>query len=378
MGIATDKYAGAAREMLALYEESERRMIKAITNRLARGINDIGWTERKYAEIIAMRTELQIMLADLEMNRGRLVNEAIIDAYTGAAEAFRQDAATHPNPYVKALDMGGNSGKAAAIIADLTERLDAADRTILRKANDAFVDIIGRTTALVANGTITYRQAVQEEVENFAARGITSFVDAAGRNWEMSTYAEMATLTAIERATREGYVNTMQDYGYDLAIISAHAGACPLCVAWEDVIISVSGNNRDYPSLSDAENGGCFHPRCLHFISTYYEGITEGGRNAPREVQPPSEAYSARAEKRNLERLERQWKRKMEAAITPQAERRAYAFVRDYQQKIRETIAAYNANTPESVDRLMRDHSHEGGRVKLSPEARELPPVKVR
>lgn len=367
MGISTDTFAASAREMLKLYEESERRLIKLLSERLAQGVDLPVWAQRKYAEARQMRQELEKLLADLARQRGKLVNEAIIDAYTGASEAYRREGAQE-NPYAAALDMGGNSAKAASIISDLTERLDAADRTILRRADDAYADIVARSTALVANGTITLRQAVAEELDDFARQGISSFIDSAGRAWDMSTYAEMATLTAIERATREGYINTMKEYGHDLAVISSHAGACPLCVAWEDVIISVSGDNKDYPSLADAEAGGCFHPRCLHVISTYYEDITPGGKNAPAPVREPSEAYSARQQKRYYERQVRAWKRRMSAAIDRDDERKALAHARQYQAKIRDLIDSYNARTPGSADQLMRDWSHEGARAVLSKQ----------
>mgnify|MGYP000772367148 FL=1 len=169
---------------------------------------------------------------------------------------------------------------------------------ILRQANDAYADIVGRASARVATGTITVRDAVKDELKNFADRGISSFVDKAGRHWEMSTYAEMATLTAIERATVEGYTETMRSYGFDLAVISSHAGACPLCAAWEGVVVSVSGESHEYPSLEEAENDGVFHPRCLHHLSTYYEGISRDVRSAPRTVQEPSSGYSARMHQR--------------------------------------------------------------------------------
>lgn len=186
----------------------------------------------------------------------------------------------------------------------------------------------------------------------------------------MSTYAEMATLTAIERATIQGYTDTMQAYGFDLAVISGHMGACPLCAAWEGVIISVSGNDRDHPSLSDAEGAGVFHPRCLHHLSTYYEGITKNTRNKPRKVMPPSVEYSTRQRQRALERKIRLWKRRMAAAITPQDERAAYAHVRRYQADIRQLIG-------ESEEWLPRKYWREGGSVRLSAAAKKLRPVSL-
>lgn len=133
----------------------------------------------------------------------------------------------------------------------------------------------------------------------------------------MSTYAEMATLTAIERATLEGYVDTMQMYGYDLAMISSHAGACPLCVAWEDVVVSVSGESGEYPSLDSAIADGVFHPRCLHYISTYYPGVSRGGKSKPEKVREPTAEYSVRQHQRYYERQTREWKRRMAVSETP-------------------------------------------------------------
>lgn len=109
----------------------------------------------------------------------------------------------------------------------------------------------------------------------------------------MGTYAEMATLTAISRATLEGYTDTMQNYGYDLAIISSHEDACPICAAWQGVVVSVSGRDRRHLSLDDARDAGVFHPRCLHHISIYREGITHGeARDRPRPVQDAGGGYT--------------------------------------------------------------------------------------
>lgn len=373
MAISTDSYTALAADMLKLYEESERRLIETVKARLLKGIDTPGWAEKKLAEVQKTRAELQEIVEQLEKDRMQMVGEMINTAYEGSVDGFILEARQAGT--VKDLDLSGNATKAAQIIADVNNRMDAADRTILRRCNDAYADIVAHSTALVANGTITLREAVNQELQAFAAKGISSFTDAAGRTWDMATYAEMATLTGIERATREGYLNTMQEYGYDLAIISAHAGACPLCEAWQDVIISVSGTNRDYPSLADAENGGCFHPRCLHHISTYYEGITTGGKTQPRMVLPPSEEYSKRQEKRALERSVRLWKRRMSAAADPATERKAYGYVRAYQGKIRALIDDYNRRIPESHDMLMRAWSHEGARAVLSPDAAKLRPV---
>lgn len=376
MPIAVSAYERLAGEMLEVYEQAELKMLGRVQARLAKGITRPGWTERKYGEVMSVRQELSKMVGGLASKRKQMTAQFISDAYSESAKAFLDEAESFTD-WAGITSISPNSAKVAMILSELDEALDAADRVILRQANDIYADVVGRATSLAATGTISVRDAVASELRTFANRGITSFVDKAGRRWEMSTYAEMATLTALEKATIEGYTDTMQAYGFDLAVISEHVGACPLCAAWQGVIISVSGNDSNYPSLADAEASGVFHPRCLHHISTYYEGISKNTRNKPREVEPPSVSYSTRAKQRQYETQVRKWKRRMTVADTPEDERIAYAHVRKYQAQIRSLLSEYNIATDPKKDWLPRKYWREGGEVRLSAAAKKLPPVKL-
>ena len=373
MSISTTQYLEVAERMRQIYEDAEMRMTDAIAGRAARGYDATGWQAEKLAEVQDVRKELEKAVSDLRHSRGE-ISAAVQKAYEDAGLRCKTDIAA----FTDALGISHinvNTQKVAAILQELNGSVSAMDRVILRQAQDAYSEVIGNASALMATGTVTRQQAVSQALDDFAKRGITGFVDKSGRRWDMTNYAEMATLTAIERATRYGYMDTMQAYGYDLAIISSHAGACELCVAWEDVVISVSGNNHDYPSLSDAEGGGCFHPRCLHDISVYYGDLDRrNGKDHPESVKEPSAAYSARVSQRALERSVRQAKREMRVAQAvgdPQAERKAYAKVRKGQERIRALRNDYNSSTPYSKDWLPRQYSREGGRVVLSPKAKK-------
>lgn len=373
MPVTVSQYDHLASEILTLYEEAENIMINRIAKSMQKGLTSSSWAIQKYSEVHNVRKSMQATVEKLTRERSAITDAYIRKSYGDASMSFVRETKKVASDFGIA-GLSPNSRKALAIIADLNNTLNVADRLIVRKAVDAYSDIVARSSALVASGTITLREAVQRELNAFAEKGISSFVDKNGRSWEMSTYAEMATLTAIERASLYGYVDTMQEYGYDLAIISSHGGACPLCVAWEDVIISVSGHNTDYPSLDDAMADGVFHPRCLHHISTYYEGVTRHGRSHPREVEQSSPGYSARQHQRQYERKVRQWKRRMSAALTPEEEREAYAHVRRFQAKLRRLRTTYNATSSET---LPRKYWREGGLVKLSPEAKRLKPVRL-
>ena len=84
----------------------------------------------------------------------------------------------------------------AALLRDLSGRLGATDLRILRATSDVYRQVIARVTAQGLAGEYTRRQAAQAALNLFADRGITGFVDVAGRRWNLPSYAEMACRTA--------------------------------------------------------------------------------------------------------------------------------------------------------------------------------------
>lgn len=374
MPINVDRYADIAGEVLKVYEEAELVMQQRVAKRLIKGITQPGWTENKMAEMQDVTRQMKQYMGGVTEKRRKIQRDALNQAYSESRKAAINEA--YQFTTVTGIQgLTANTMKVVNIMAELDASMNAADRRILRSINDEYANIVGRSSALVATGSITYREAVTRELEHFANRGIVSFVDKAGRHWDMETYSEMATLTAVERATREGYLDTIQEFGFDLVEVSSHYGACPLCEPWQGVVLSVSGTTPGYHTLAEAEGAGLFHPRCLHDISTYHVGISRGGRLEPRPVTMASPAYTVRQQQRSLERHVRKWKRRMSIASDPQAERDAYNRVRMYQEKIRQLRDDYNEVTPIDLDYLPRKYWREGGRVKLSAAARKLPNI---
>lgn len=368
--IPVNEYEAISRQMLALYDEAELVMLRRVVKRLLRGIDSPGWTERKLAEVSDVRRQLSALLSGLKGERGRIASGALETAYQGAARWCFADAQEYASA-AGIAHIAPSAAKVAEILSDLNAKLEAADRLILRRVDDVYADVIGESAALMATGTITAREAVQRAVTALADRGVTSFTDSAGRNWQMGTYAEMAVLTAISRATIAGYTDTMQNYGYDLAIISSHEDACPICAAWQGVVVSVSGSDRRHLSLDDARAAGVFHPRCLHHLSIYREGITHGeARDRPRPVQDAGGGYTARSRLRTCERQIRRYKRRQAAATSPKEERAAKAYVNRWQQEARRVIE-------DAPTLLIRHYDREGGTVRLSEAAKKLKAVKL-
>ena len=340
-----------------IYGNARERMLRNVSGRFARGITQHGWAERKANEVLAAHAQLERDMDRAHDQREKLLSGVMEGAYASGSQKFYSDMRSVLG---ETAHISPNSMKAGYILADLNNSLNASERRILRQFDDKYADIIGSVSSEMATGVMTTRQAVGEALIAFADEGIDGFVDRGGHHWTLENYAEMAVLTAIERSTISGYVDTMQEYGYDLAIIDGHAGACPICAAWEGVIVSVSGNDSDYPSLDDAENDGCFHPRCMHGITTYYPEISHtpigGFRTEPREIPSEEPSYTARSKQRYMERMIRKYKDRAIVAQTQQQKMQAVNKVRQWEDALDDLIEEQPAD-----NYLYRHRSRETG-----------------
>ena len=92
MPIGVSEYEHLAGEMLTLYEEAEQTMLKRMARRLACGVTTDGWTEKKYAEVSAVRKELADVVDGLATGRRTLAKSSLSGAYKGSAGAFETEA----------------------------------------------------------------------------------------------------------------------------------------------------------------------------------------------------------------------------------------------------------------------------------------------
>ncbi len=324
-----------------IYGSARERMLKNVANRFSKGITQHGWAEQKANEVLSAHAQLERDLDRARNEREKLIGNVMDRAYVSGSQKFYRDMRSVLG---ETVHISPNSIKTGYILADLNNSLNASERRILRQFDDKYADIIGAVSSEMATGVVNTRQAVGEALTAFADNGITGFIDRSGRHWTLENYAEMAVLTAIERSTISGYVDTMQKYDYDLAVIDGHAGSCPICEAWENVIVSVSGNDPNYPSLGDAENDGCFHPRCLHGITTYYPDISHapagGFRDRPRERAEENPQYTARSRQRYMERMIRKYKDRAIVAQTPLQKKQAVNKVHEWENALDELIEA--------------------------------------
>lgn len=87
-----------------------------------------------------------------------------------------------------------------------------------------------------------------------------------GRNFAIDTYAELVARTQLREAQTEATKAMCDEYDCDLVVFSSHNQPCDECAELEGQVFSISGDNPDWPELTD-ETTPPIHPNCEHSIS---------------------------------------------------------------------------------------------------------------
>lgn len=319
--------ASAIRE---LYATAETEMLIRVGRRLARGIDRPGWAEAKLAEVTALRAELERIVTGLEAGVPGDLEALLEQAHRAGANSA---AAGLGEPLVM---VRANPRAVSALLSSTVTRLQGTHLPILRTATDAYRATVAEASALGVTGVQTRRETAWRAMARFADHGVTGFTDSRGRRWDLASYTEMATRTAIGQAHVEGHLGQLGDRGHDLVRVSDSPDECHLCRPFEGKVFSLSGTDPKYPAFATAREGGLFHPGCTHTVAPWIPGLS-------RPFGPTRDAAGAkeRARHRANEREIRHWKRRAAVATAMGDERgaaRANAKVREWQTAHRRFI----------------------------------------
>jgi hypothetical protein len=185
--------------------------------------------------------------------------------------------------------------------------------TLLKQSQQAYIDILNKTTGKVLAGTVSPQAALREAASGWAEKGIPALIDKAGKQWSTEAYVNMVTRTMSNNVTNDMQFARMEEYGVDLIEISSHLGARPLCEPYQGGIYSKSGTDKKYPPLSSTSYGeiaGIRGINCGHVFYPFFEGVS---------IQRPPEftkeendkAYKQSQQQRYLERQIRYAKREL-------------------------------------------------------------------
>lgn len=326
------------------YKAVELKVAALLSRRVRNALKTGGWS----AEVLGARREVSAIIRDLNAIRVAEVTVIVAAAYKAGNIVAGETLAEFG---VMADIEPINSERAILAMArTLNDRLAATDVRILRSVEHVLRDVQGRVVSAEARqivgeaamrglqGELTRRGAAQAAMDAFANSGITGLVDASGKAWNLQSYSEMSTRTAIMNASRQGTFDGVRAKGGDLVQIGGSFGGCELCEPWEGEVLSLDGKTDGYFTLDEAEAAGLFHPNCTHDAGPFVEGVT--GPFVKSTNEAVAATYEARQEQRRLERGIRQWKMREQVALSPEAQAKAAGKVKEWQGKLGTHISA--------------------------------------
>ncbi len=326
-----------ADEIRRIYAEAELRTIEKIANALEKGHDAPQWAQQKLNDLRRVKGEINDDVIAYLKNSNPDVVDAIEEAYKkGQKSAVADLRRDNQRVEVSGTFSTHNRRAVRALAKETVNKLNSTHLRILRQADDVYRQAVAEAGSNIITGVETRREAAQRVLNKFANRGVTGFIDKAGRSWNLASYAEMSTRTASGRAAINGMADRLQENNRDLVIVSDHGGECELCRPWEREVLSLSGASNEYESLSTAEARGLFHPNCRHSINLYVPDLTEEVGN--NQADSTKEQYQARQQSRYNERKIRQWKRRKAAALDDEAEQKAQSKITEWQKRQREHI----------------------------------------
>ena len=321
---------------LDLIQSMRRNMKRHIGEEMQEGINWSQWQAEMLQGLAQYKAENRDMLKGYFSTINDEIDEMIKLAYASGEsqqeieilEAIKNGYQATQQDTLQGAFFKTNANKLNSLIKATTDDFKKAESAILRMTDDAYRKTIFKAQMFYNTGAKSLWQAVDMATKDFLSAGINCIEYKNGARVNIASYAEMALRTANKRANLMGSANKREEWGIHTVKVTSHNSACPMCIEWQGrvYIDDVYGRGTKeeskksgYPLLSDAVNGGMFHPNCKNGLSTYYEGINQEPK-APTEAEKTEMArrYNLQQEQRLCERNIRKYKRLENGCISPE------------------------------------------------------------
>lgn len=344
--------------LIGLYVWVQQQLLLAAT-RIMRGGGDLATVRTRMRSITAQLNR------ELTIRTPTMVLAAVSSASNaGTVQAGRQLAKLPPAALAQLGGGGGHvppagrgrlaseeppfdlsmlHGERSAMLLerDLTSDLQDVARRITRLPDDIYkqVSSVAAKRLAIEGHALTPAQAMAQAWQVFVQSGVTGFTDKGGRNWQLSSYVEMAVRTVTNRAYNASHMARMQAVGVRLFVVPDDGRPCPLCFPWQGKVLSTVPNRDADATIDDATAAGLFHPNCKHTLAPFFPGIT--ARPEASEWTDDDQAqYDATQRQRALEREIRTQKVKAANAVDPATQAKAKADLRATQKALADHLTA--------------------------------------
>ena len=355
-----------ARQVADYFADAQTKMLEHLARTIGADIHQPHWAELKAAQMGEYEAQMRQLVRDLQREAATGVHTALTRAYDRGGLAAVADLKQLGNVGTTPVEPLAQMRAVEALTNATTGYLNATGTRILTSTLEAYKRAVTAgeeaRAAATAKGAInvllgvqTRIQATQGVLDDFASSGVTGFVDAAGRSWDLSSYSEMAIRSGVMNAAVEGHVDTLVANDVTLGIISEDGSPCEDCSPWEGEIVSLDGSSDEYPSLDDAMAEGLMHPNCSHSCSAYQDGVTTSyPEKTDEEVAQQAQDYKDNQTLRRYERDVRAAKREEVVQLTAEGKAAAHAEVLAAQAKIREHVDSTNAVRQRAREQISR------------------------
>lgn len=206
--------------------------------------------------------------------------------------------------------------------------VNAVEQVVSEEQLEEARRILETQSFAVATGTETRTRAIRKAMDQLSDKGLTGFVDRAGRHWQPEAYASMVVRTTSHNAAIEAIKNRQQEFGGgDIFQISSHTGARPLCAPYQGGLYTwgrdsgkvYDGDGKVYEyesiySTSYGEAAGIFGINCGHHPIPFISGYSFPQDKLEQTPEENAKEYEESQKQRQYERNIRAAKRELAMA----------------------------------------------------------------
>lgn len=260
-------YENRLDDLMVTYRQAQRTIVAQMQAAMAEGnLSRAATLQHQLSAVLDTLTQLG-------HETDPIARRIVADAVTESAAFTEERIGIELTGVQRSTFVGVQTEAIKSFEDQLFGRLADARATIGRRVADVYAEAGRHSTVLHLLGARgSAREASRDLVERLTARGVKSFVDRAGREWALESYADMAIRTTTRQAVVQGAVVRMSAQGIRLGRISRHASSCDTCLPWEGRLVSLDGTVSTYRGEAvttfDAMpwGGPPFHGRCRHTI----------------------------------------------------------------------------------------------------------------